>query len=61
MQQKYNPQNDRFWSKSGEIDARVVTWSQGATSLMVWMAVTETGRSPLVFVEQGVKINQENY
>ena len=28
---------------------------------MVWAAVTESGRSPLVFVEQGVKRNQENY
>ena len=28
---------------------------------MVWAAVTESGRSPLVFVEQGVKLNQENY
>ena len=28
---------------------------------MVWAAVTESGRSPLVFVEQGVKLNQEDY
>ena len=28
---------------------------------MVWAAVTESERSPLVFVEQGVKLNQENY
>ena len=30
---------------------------------MVWAAVTKSGRSPLVFVEveQGVKLNQENY
>ena len=28
---------------------------------MVWAAITESGRSPLVFVEQGVKLNQENY
>ena len=49
------------FGQSGEIDARVVTCSQGAASLMVWAAVTETRRSPLIFVEQGVKINQENY
>ena len=29
--------------------------------MMVWGAVTESVRSPLVFVEQGVKLNQENY
>ena len=28
---------------------------------MVWTAVTESGRSPSIFVEQGIKINQENY
>ena len=28
---------------------------------MVRVAVTETRRSTLVFVKQGVKINQENY
>ena len=28
---------------------------------MVWAAITKSGRSPLVFVEQGVKLNQENY
>ena len=36
-------------------------WKQGAASVMVWAAVTETGRSPLVFVDDGVKLNQENY
>ena len=28
---------------------------------MVWVAVTKSGRSPFVFVEQGVKLKQENY
>ena len=28
---------------------------------MVWGAVTKSVRSPLVFVEQGIKLNQENY
>ena len=28
---------------------------------MVWGGVTESVRSPLVFVEQGIKLNQENY
>ena len=42
VQQNHNPQNDRFWLKSGEIDVRVVTWSHGAASLIVWLAVTET-------------------
>ena len=28
---------------------------------MVWAAVTPTGCSPLVFIEKGVKINQQIY
>ena len=38
-----------------------VTQAQGAALVMVWAVVTESGRSPLVFIEQGVKLNQENY
>ena len=29
--------------------------------MMVWVAIRESGRSPLVFVGQGLKLNQENY
>ena len=28
---------------------------------MVWGSVTKSGKNPLVFVEQGIKLNQENY
>ena len=56
-----NPQNDRVWSHDGEIGPRRVTWAQGLASVMVWAVVIESGRSPLVFVEQGIKLNQENY
>ena len=56
-----NPQNDRVWSGDGEIGPRRVTRAQGAASVVVWAAVTESGKSPLVFVEQGVKLNKENY
>ena len=56
-----NPQNDRVWSRNGEVGPRRVTRDQGAASVMVWAAVTESGKSPLVLVEQGVKLNQENY
>ena len=56
-----NPQNDRVWSRDGEVGPQRVTRAQGAASVMVWAAVTESERSPLVFVEQSVKLNQENY
>ena len=61
IQHHVNPQNDCVWSRDGEVGPRRVTWAQGAASVMVWAAITESGRSPLVFVEQGVKLNQENY
>ena len=61
VQHHVNSQNDRVWSRDGEVGPRRVTPAQGAASVMVWAAVTESGKSPLVFVEQGVKLNQENY
>ena len=56
-----NPQNNCVWSCDGEVGPRRVTRFQGTASVMVWGVVTESVRSPLVFVEQGVKLNQENY
>ena len=61
VEQNVNVQNDRIWSRKGEVKSRVVTRRQGAASLMVWAAVTADGKSPLVFVDKGVKLNQENY
>ena len=61
VQHHVNPLNDRVWSHDGEMGPRTVTQAQGAMSVMVWDAVTESGRSPLVFVKQGVTLNQENY
>ena len=61
VQHHVNSQNDRVWSCDGEVGPRRVTWVQGTASMMVWGAVTESVRSPLVFVKQGIKLNQENY
>ena len=61
VQHYVNPQNNRVWSRDGEVGPQRVIRAQGAASVMVWAAVTKSGRSPLVFVEQGVKLNQENY
>ena len=61
IQQHVNVQNDRIWSRTANAESRIVTRRQGAASVMVWGAVTETGRSPLVFLDDGVKLNQENY
>ena len=61
VQHHVNPQNNHVWSCDGEVGPRRVIQAQGAASVMVWAAVTESGRSTLVFVEQGVKLNQENH
>lgn len=60
----FKKQNDRVWlqgrasNHSGELR---VTRRQEAAQIMVWAAVTENGRSPLLFQPTGkdaVKINQ---
>ena len=61
IQHHVNPQNNCVWSYDGEVGPQRVTRTQRAMSVMVWAAVTKSGRSPLVFVEQGVKLKQENY
>ncbi|KAF2344780.1 hypothetical protein FHG87_024464 [Trinorchestia longiramus] len=61
IQQIVNHQNDRVWSSSSSVESRIVTKRQNAQSVMVWVAVTATGRSPLVFVPCEVKLNSERY
>ena len=61
VQHHVNPQNDSVWSCDGEVGPRRVTRVKGTASVMVWGAITKSVRSPLIFVEQGVKLNQENY
>ena len=61
VEHHFNSQNDRIWSKNGDEGSRVVTRKQCPTSVMVWAAVTESSRSPLFFVDKGVKLNQKNY
>ncbi|KAF2361612.1 hypothetical protein FHG87_007636 [Trinorchestia longiramus] len=56
-----NHQNDRVWSSSSSVEGRIVTKRQNAQSVMVWAAVTATGRSPLVFVPCGVKLNSKRF
>lgn len=62
-----NRQNDRKWLKgraSDHFDELRVTRRQGADQVMVWAAISENGRSPLLFLPMGrneVKINQHIY
>lgn len=64
VQQSHNHQNDRVLSRSLEAipgNAGKVFRTQKPASVMVWAAISESGKSLLVFVPQGVKINKERY
>ena len=60
VQQCLNHQNDRVWSRDGSVEGRRVSWRQNPLSVMVWVAITATGRS-LIFVSSGVKLNSPCY
>ena len=61
IQQAVNQKNDRVWVSSSTTERRIVTRRQNPQSVMVWSVVTATGRSPLLFVPTGVKLNSEQY
>ena len=61
IQQAVNQKNDRVWASSSTTEGRIVTRRQNPQSVMVWAAVTTTGRSLLLFVPTGVKLNSEWY
>ena len=62
IQQAHNAQNDRIWAAEAPLPGkRVVSRVQFPKSLMVWAGVTFDGKTPLVFIEKGVKINQTAY
>jgi len=64
IQQFLNKQNDRVYlpERSAEnLHLRLATRTQAPAMLMVWAAITADGRSPLAFIDRGVKINAEYY
>ncbi|CAG4935782.1 unnamed protein product [Parnassius apollo] len=67
VEQFLNKRNDRVWLKgrvSDHAEELQVTRRQGADQIVVWAAVSEKGRSPLIFLPMGrnqVKINQQIY
>jgi hypothetical protein len=44
-----------------KFEKKVVPHSHFSQSIMVWVEIMETGKTPLVFVERGVKINAAVY
>lgn len=61
VQQVFNRQNDRIWSRSPPGNSSIVPRRQGSKSLMVWAGICATGKTPLVFINSGVKINKDVY
>jgi len=61
VEQAHNHQNDRYWSAEVPGTSAIVERRQNPASVMVWAGICATGKTPLVFVEQGVKINQDVY
>uniref|UniRef100_A0A914DYQ0 Uncharacterized protein n=1 Tax=Acrobeloides nanus TaxID=290746 RepID=A0A914DYQ0_9BILA len=55
----YNPQNDWLWANEApDTEGRVVERVQKAESVMVWVAISARGKTPLVFVDQGTRIDR---
>ena len=61
VEQAHNHQNDRSWSAEAPATSTIVEHHQNPQSVMVWGGICASGKTPLVFVDQGVKINQEVY
>lgn len=64
VEQIINKQNDRLWlpDRQGDnAELLQVGRTQAPASVMVWAGVTADGRTPLVFIPQGVKVNSEIY
>lgn len=64
VQQVINKQNDRVWltkKSPANIKKLFATRDQKPASVMVWAGITRNGRTPMVFVPQGVKIDQKSY
>ena len=64
IEESSNRQNDRIISHSSDTipeEVRYVTRIQKPLSVMVWAGVSGIGRTPLVFVPQGAKINSISY
>lgn len=65
VQAVHNTQNDRIWARNVKDipeERRISFHRQKPASVMVWAGVTSCGlKTPLFFIEEGVKINQHVY
>ena len=65
VQAIYNNQSDRIYAQRKEdtpVNERIAYQLQKPASVMVWAGVTSTGEKTfLIFIEEGVKTNQQVY
>src|SRR5271165_2778835 len=64
IEEKLNKQNDRVYAASFEDipeKFRTVPRFQSRSSFMVWGAVSGEGKFPLIFIDQGVKVDKAYY
>lgn len=61
IEQCHNHQNDRIWSTENPGPSAIVTHRQKPQSVMVWAGICASGKTPLIFLDNGVKMNQEMY
>lgn len=64
IEQFVNSQNDRVYLTERtyeNLSHRLATRKQHPPQVMVWAAVTADGRSPIVFIEPGVKVDATYY
>ena len=61
VEQLHNHQNDMIWSPEAPGSTGIVTHRQNPRSVMVWGGVCTSSKPPLIFIDQGVKVNQEVY
>jgi hypothetical protein len=61
VEQAHNCQNDRSWSAEAPGLSSVIEHCQNPQAIMVWGGICASGKTPLVIVNKGEKINKEYY
>ena len=57
----HNHQNDRIWFITSPLSDKIVSRSQHPQSIMAWVGICRSGKTPLIFVDPEVKINKIYY
>lgn len=58
IEQKLNAKSERIWVTDSSKATRIVERTQKPLSVMVWTGITATAKTPLIFIQEGVKIDQ---